>query len=105
MAIDTSETEAIIAADPTPVQVRREGLTIHPDAYQVRLLPYPVAEELAEVAPELATVIALPWTPLTRGSELRTEAGECWVVLRAATLWDRGRVEAAAAKADSSGTP
>ncbi len=98
MAIDTTETEAIIAADPTPVHVRREGLAIHPDPYEVRLLPYPVAEELADAAPELATVIALPGTPLTRETELWTAAGERWVVLGAATLWDRGRVEAAAVK-------
>ena len=93
--MDTSETEGIIAADPTAVHIRRDGQDIHAAPYTVRLIAYALP---ADATRQVATVIALPDAPLTIGVELRTGAGARWRVVAAETVWTRGRREAQAVK-------
>ena len=93
--MDTAETEAIIAADPTAVHIRRGGLDAHGDPYTLRLLAYPPA---AEAGRAVATLIALPDTPLADGAEVRTAAGARWRVVFLERDWTRGRVEAVAVR-------
>ena len=40
--IDTTETEGIVAAEPTPVHIRRGGQDVHADPYPVRLIAHPL---------------------------------------------------------------
>ena len=91
--IDTTETQGIIAADPTPVHIRRGGQDVHNDAYSVRLIAHPLD---AAATRRVATVVALPDTPLGLHAELRTAAGARWRVVSLEPVYERGRLEAVA---------
>ncbi len=61
----------------------------------MRLLAY---AQPPEAGLAVATVIALPDTPLADGAELRTAAGARWRVVFLERDWTRGRVEAVAVR-------
>ena len=95
--IDTTETEGIVAAEPTPVHIRRGGQDVHADPYPVRLIAHPLD---AAATRQVATVIALPDTPLGLHAELRTAAGARWRVVYVEPVYERGRLEAVAVRVE-----
>ena len=95
--MDTTETQGLIAADPTPVHIRRGGQDVHSDAYSVRLIAHPL---VAAGTRQVATVIALPDTPLATQAELRTAAGVRWRVVDLEPVYERGRLEAVAVRVE-----